>query len=343
MTTPNGRQPTAAPEWTLFADWCTGTEQPALPATPAAVAAFLAGNPAAGSTQSRRAAAITAAHVEANLPTPCHSPEVRAAVRAARGLPPAPPPSQPTWERIDPLLQRLPSHGWTQGLFGRRDRLFLTLIDAAGMSSGQIRQLRFSDVTLTATGAVTLTTTGSETLLEPRDDPRLCPGCTWSRWHRVMRLAARPSWRPLAAAMSRTTEVTSRSAHLCQRELGDPIPGGLPVLLTSSRWGHTVLEPPSRRALTGLLAAYRDGRIPTRTPLPDPYAETTTPAELEPEPAPAAPLDWQTTIQDGLAKRHAAVEVLSTATGQMDQFDHDFDELTARITALLEYADHSTH
>ena len=70
-------------------------------------------------------------------------------VRAALGRPtgqPAETPAHP--ERVAAALRGLPSHGWTAGMFGRRDRALLVLSQLAGLSYTRIATLTAGDVTV---------------------------------------------------------------------------------------------------------------------------------------------------------------------------------------------------
>ena len=107
-----------ASDWSLFTDHCAVTDRPALPADPRTVVDFLSSCPAAPATRRRRVAAIDHHHTATGHQRPGES----VAVRAALGRP-AGGPFQPTErDAVEAALRGLPSHGWTQGMFGRRDR-----------------------------------------------------------------------------------------------------------------------------------------------------------------------------------------------------------------------------
>src|SRR5664279_3608700 len=107
---------TYAADWALFTDWCAATDTAALPADPATVVDFLTGCPAAAATQRCRVAAIDHHHTAHRYERPGES----VAVRAALGRPTGEPfhPTQSDQEAVDAALRGLPSHGWTQGMFG---------------------------------------------------------------------------------------------------------------------------------------------------------------------------------------------------------------------------------
>ena len=82
-------------------------------------------------TLRRRVAAIDHQHTAAEQAPPGRS----AAVSAALGRPTGEPggPSPETVTAVEAALWALPSHGWTQGMFGRRDRCLLVLSQLAGV------------------------------------------------------------------------------------------------------------------------------------------------------------------------------------------------------------------
>src|SRR6478736_6442195 len=113
------------------ATWALFTDHRDLPADPATVIGFLTGCPAAPETHRRRVAAIDHQHTANGHPPPGRS----AAVLAALGRPTGEP-TQLTAETaaaVEAALRALPSHGWTQGMFGRRDRCLLVLSQIAGV------------------------------------------------------------------------------------------------------------------------------------------------------------------------------------------------------------------
>ena len=125
-TAPTGRVLSArtraayASDWALFTDHCAVTDRLALPASPDTVVEFLQECPAAPATRRRRVAAIDHHHTVHGYQRPGES----VAVRAALGRPTGEPfqPTETDRESVDTALRGLPSHGWTQGMFGRRDR-----------------------------------------------------------------------------------------------------------------------------------------------------------------------------------------------------------------------------
>src|SRR6478609_1308287 len=135
---------TYAAAWSLFTDWCAVTDHPDLPADPATVIVFLTDCPAAGKTHRGWVAAIDHRHTAAGHPPPGRSVTVSAALGRPTGEP-RPIPVE-TAAAIDAALRALPSHGWTQGIFGRRDRCLLVLSQLAGVPYRHLATLVAGDI-----------------------------------------------------------------------------------------------------------------------------------------------------------------------------------------------------
>ena len=147
---PAGLSPTYAAAWDLFADWCTTSGHPPLPASSSMLLAFLQDCPAAPATQAVRVRAITTAHTRTGHPAPPRTPEI---LDVLRGRPRRPDPRIPLPPgHVNQLLADLPIHGWTQGWFGRRDRALLVLADTH-LTYRAIADLTVGNVYLTPTGA----------------------------------------------------------------------------------------------------------------------------------------------------------------------------------------------
>ena len=122
---------TYAADWALFTDWCAATDVATLPADPRVVVEFLEGCPAAPATSRCRVAAIDHHHTVHGYQRPGESVLVRAALGRPTGEP-----FQPTErdrDAVQAALRGLPSHGWTAGMFGRRDRCLVVLSQLAGV------------------------------------------------------------------------------------------------------------------------------------------------------------------------------------------------------------------
>ena len=125
-------------------------DRPALPADPQTIVDFLFSCPAAPATRRRRVAAIDHHHAAAGYQRPGESVVVRAALGRPTGEP-----FQPTdmdREAVDAALRGLPSHGWTQGMFGRRDRALLVLSQLAGLPYKHLAALTAGDISIADLG-----------------------------------------------------------------------------------------------------------------------------------------------------------------------------------------------
>src|SRR5664279_5469922 len=148
-----------ASDWALFTDHCAVNSIQPLPADPQSVVEFLQECPAAPATRRRRVAAIDHHHAGAGHPRPGES----VAVRAALGRPTGEPfhPTDGNREAVAAALHGLPSHGWTQGMFGRRDRCLVVLSQLAGVPYQHLAQLTAGDVYV-AEGVATIRSEAGE-------------------------------------------------------------------------------------------------------------------------------------------------------------------------------------
>ncbi|WP_216917165.1 recombinase [Nocardia noduli] len=162
-------------QWTEFEIWCEVTDHRALPAAADTVCAYLGEqHGAALGSQRARVAAINAVHRLAELPEPGDAEPIRQLLNPGRG-----PRSTEVTRRVHDILPGLPTRGWPQGLFGRRDAALLTLA-AAGLPFTTLAELRQRDlhlgddaVTIGAQPLLTLTATGDE---------HSCPVRVMRRW-----------------------------------------------------------------------------------------------------------------------------------------------------------------
>jgi len=129
-------------EWVLFTDWCAVTGHDSLPATAETVLMFFGDCPAAAGTLARRLTAIDAAHRAAGVTPPERTGQVRDVLR---GRPARPVRQELNSAGVNAALRRLPSHGWINGWFGRRDRALLVLAQA-GVPYRRIAALTAGDV-----------------------------------------------------------------------------------------------------------------------------------------------------------------------------------------------------
>jgi len=192
-----------AADWALFTDWCTATNRIPLPADWTTVIAFTASCPGAPATIRRRLAAIAHHHRTAGQPAPTDP--ARAAGPVARELIDS--------GQVDRLMRLLPSHGWTGGLFGRRDRALLTLAAYTQIPYRQLARLTVDQLHI-ADGVATITDhQGTVHVVESADSPVLCGPCTLVRWRRV--LDTEVQHKSVKTLLKKAEEVTGASHHSC--------------------------------------------------------------------------------------------------------------------------------
>lgn len=118
--------------------------------------------------------------------------------------------------RVEEVLRNVPSHGWTAGWIGRRDRALLVLSQMAGLSYETIAELTVADVTV-RDGMAIIRTTGGTTTLRKNEDDLICAPCALARWlHALDMTVVYSSCRVSTAVIARAAPLTSQSPHLCQ-------------------------------------------------------------------------------------------------------------------------------
>src|SRR5664280_3183071 len=325
-------------DWALFTDWCAATDTiTALPADPQAVIDFMQDCPAAPATLRCRVAAIDHHHAGAAYPKPGESVAVRAAVGRPTGGP-----FQPTErDAVDAALRGLPSHGWTAGMFGRRDRCLLVLSQLAGVPYQHLAALTAGDIYV-ADGAATIRMAAGEWTLRPADDGLLCGPCAVVRWLKILDLAVTHlSTRTIAGALKKAAVVDHRSPHVCHtRPVLDEATRGVPLLPPIDQWGYEPfplqpLTPHSlsrrtRDLLAGDLGAHRD--LPVD---PDPEPETSAP---ESRPVTAAPRAAYGAADATAAwdRRRQDLQDLSGIIDVLADVERRADELNRRAAELVE-------
>jgi hypothetical protein len=300
------------------------------------VIGFLTGCPAAPETHRRRVAAIDHRHTAAGYPPPGRS----AAVLAALGRPPGEPRQIPvtTAAAVEAALRALPSHGWTQGIFGRRDCCLLVFSQIAGVPYKHLATLTAGDVTV-ADGTATIITPAVTWTLRPADDGLVCGPCAVARWLRILDLVVtRPSHGDIAQALKRAKPGTIGSPHLCRSTRGlDHATLAAPLLPPVDQWGYVPfpvqrLTPHSlsrrvRDLLDGDLGAHRD--LPVDT---DDESEPAAPAQ---PPVPRAVYSEQDR-RAAWTRRHADLQDLTGLNDQLDEVDRRANELNRLTIALLD-------
>jgi len=331
---------TYAADWALFTDWCAATDTTALPTDPQTVVDFLQGCPAAPASQRCRVAAIDHHHTDHGYERPGES----VAVRTALGRPTGEPfhPTDRDQDAVQAALRGLPSHGWTQGMFGRRDRCLLVLSQLAGVPYQHLARLTAADISI-ADGATTISSPAGEWTIGADGDVVLCGSCAVTRWLKVLDLAVtKPSTKTMARALKRAAVVDHHSAHVC---LAGPVLGeatrGVPVLPPIDQWGALPLplqrlSPHSlsrrtRELLAGDLGAHRD--LPVD---PDPAPAVTRPES----PPPVIEADGRAyDAADAAAaweRRRQDLQDLGGIIDLLTDVERRADELNRRAAALAE-------
>ena len=172
------------------------------------------------------------------------------------------PPQHHPLGQVEAVMRSLPSHGWTAGWLGRRDRALLVLSQFAGLSAGQIGALTAGDLTI-ADGVATIRTSGGKTTLRLVDDDLLCGPCALARWvHALDLTVVYPDGRVIASVIARAVPLTANSPHLCQSNNAITPPTQRVALLPPvDHWGHPVrvVQPSSAATRTTRAGAGRVG------------------------------------------------------------------------------------
>ena len=329
--------PSAGPgEWGLWVDWCAATGRPPLPLSVETVLEFAAECPAAPATLTKRVRMIDRMAVAAGWSPLERTDQLRDVLR---GRPARPVRQIITAEQVDAALRVLPSHGWTQGWFGRRDRALLVLAYVAGLSYRQIARLTVGDVTFTADGAARVSTAAGPVTIPPVGDPIACGPCALARWVEAMDVAV--TFQRVGDVLEGASQVTTESAHTCTTA---PSPDRLTLttalLAPADRWGATAIEPEPLRppSLSRLARDHGAGRHPPhrviqrrRAPLEQPRLSQQDEAKPVPESRPYTQADWQA----GVDRRHADRERLAGVDALLDDLDEKAEELERRSRALL--------
>ena len=129
------------------------------------------------------------------------------------------PPGADTMTAVETALRVVPFRGWTQGMFGRRDRCLLVLSQLAGVPFKDLALLTAGMVTV-AGGVVTLSAAGATTLIA-NDDPVVCGPCAITRWLRVLDVVmTKPSHRVLAKQID-DAELSAMFHRTCAGQPGN--------------------------------------------------------------------------------------------------------------------------
>jgi len=313
-----------AADWALFTDWCAATNNVTLPADWATVTAFTADCPGAAATIRRRLAAIAHSHRTAGHPAPT-DPARKADIAARELIDPG---------QVDMLMRLLPSHGWTGGLFGRRDRALLTLAAQTTIPYRQlprltVAQLRIADGTATVTDHH-----GIAHVVETMADPVMCGPCALVRWRRV--LDTEVQHKSVKELLRKAETVTGGSHHPCHNP--KPIDDktlNAPLFPPVNQWGHLPLPiRPLSPHSTSRLARQADTGLDHHRVLDvdEPAASSgADQAAIEPAPAVVRPVyDWEAANQ----RKKDAVQQLAPLAAALDDIEVRIAELLAKATTL---------
>jgi hypothetical protein len=143
---------------------------------------------------------------------------------------------------VEKILKSLPSHGWTAGWVGRRDRALLVISQWAGLSFPRIAALRIDDIRIEEGVATIRIGAGDPITLAMTADCLLCGPCALVRWLHAQDLSTLHSdGRVVASVIARAAPLTAHSPHVCEgRTSGAPDTGGLPVFPEHDRWAPGV-------------------------------------------------------------------------------------------------------
>jgi hypothetical protein len=136
----------------------------------------------------------------------------------------------------------MPSHGWTAGWVGRRDRALLVLWQKAGLSFADIAALTVQDIRVEEGVATIRIGEGDPVTLAMTADCLLCAPCALVRWLHALDLSTLHSdGRVVASVIARAAPLTAHSPHVCE---GSTIPtadtGTLPVFPPHDQWTCTL-------------------------------------------------------------------------------------------------------
>ncbi|WP_395725702.1 hypothetical protein [Nakamurella sp.] len=154
---------------------------------------------------------------------------------------------------VDAALRGLPSHGWTGGWVGRRDRALLVLTQRAGLSCAAVAALTVDDITVRDGAATIRVENGEPITLRMTEDCLLCGPCALSRWLHALALAGMHSdGRVVASVIARAAPLGPHSPHVCEgaTPASDGARGTL-VFPVDDRWAvapvtHSGLPVPAR-------------------------------------------------------------------------------------------------
>lgn len=316
--------------WGLFDDWCAAVDRVALPADPVTLAQFIAENPAALATQRRRITTINTVHRTAKHPAPGSADTIRRMLNRARAAR-----LSHLATTVAEIIDRLPTSGWTAGLFGRRDGLVL-LLAASGLGFEQISALRRGD--LHVDGEALVVGSVHPIRLDPFTHPgSLSPAQVYRRWLQILEFQDRaPSTDLLAKRLEADTLPTKYLPRTVTEEVAAQRLSA-PLFIPIDRWGHTPFDRSalSAQSIARILAAHVAGKSPMhrphrRRPHPDEVSDA-----YQPEAYHETVLDDRY-YESGLEARRTAHKSLTDVTAALDDVEDRADAILEKLLAVLD-------
>ena len=138
----------------------------------------------------------------------------------------------------DNALRNLPSHGWTAGWTGRRDRALIVLSQVADLPYQRIARLSAGDISF-ADGAATIDGPDGATTVAPSSNGLLCAPCALARWlHALDLTVVYADTSVIASVIGRAAPLTAQSPHVCQNpQQINAATRDVPALPTIDAWG----------------------------------------------------------------------------------------------------------
>jgi hypothetical protein len=325
-----------AGDWALFTDWCHATGAWELPADPATLVAFLTDCPAAPATLRRRVAAIDHHHTANGHPPPGRSTLVLAMLGRPTGAP-----TQLTVETaaaVEAALRALPSHGWTQGMFGRRDRCLLVLSQLAGVPYRHLAGMKAADVTV-VDSTVAVTKAADAWTVAADTNTMLCGSCAVVRWLRVLDLSVtKTNTGVVADAIDKAYRLTAASPHLCQSGRGFNDATSLaPLFPPIDQWGALPfpLQPLTPHSLSRRVRDLLAGDFGAHRHLPLDAAKDVEAAIPAAVPAVERPVYSREDSQRAWTRRRADLADIAGVEELLNEVDARAKKLERRTAAIL--------
>jgi hypothetical protein len=235
-------------------------------------------------------------------------------------------------------LRGLPSHGWTQGMFGRRDRCLLVLSQVAGVPYQVLATVTIGDIEI-ANGAATVATRTDAWTVVADPDAVLCGPCAVARWLRVVDLAVtKITTGTVAAAVDKADPVIPGSPHLCRstKTIGEASLV-VPVFSSINQWGalpfplHRLTPHSLSRRVRDLLV----GDLGAHRHLPVNLAQNDQPEEPAPVPVMKRATYSRVDAQRAWARRRADLQDIAGVDQVLAEIDGRARELERRTAAVL--------